>query len=117
MEQHRDVLLREEEIRSSKWLVSFLSSPVANFMQEHESSRGRGRSLSLWAVLQHICSCFEGHQLPEAGKLLGSLRLEDLVQSGVSPPDDAAVRLCFPLPQRCHQLPAQDGRAVHAPGR
>lgn len=60
---------------------------------------------------------FEGYQLLEAGKLPGSLRLEDPVQFGLSPPDDAAVRVSFPLPQCCHQLPAQDGRAVHAPRR
>lgn len=32
VEQHWDVLLREEEICSSKYLVSFLFSSVANFM-------------------------------------------------------------------------------------
>ena len=115
VEQHWDVLLWEEEVCSSKYLVSFCFSAVANFMQEQDSSWGRDRR----CVLSGLCYStlvpfFEGYQLPEAGKLLGSLWLEDLVQFGVSPPHDAAVCIGLPLPQRSHQLPAQDGRAVYA---
>lgn len=57
-----------------------------------------------------------GYQLPKTSQLLGTLRLEDFVQSGPCPFDYAAVCISIPFSQCSHQLPAKDGGTLHALG-
>lgn len=58
-----------------------------------------------------------GHQLSEESPLLVSVWLESFVQPGSGAPDHAAVCLCLPLPQRCHQPEPTYGGTLHAAGR
>lgn len=58
-----------------------------------------------------------GHQLSEEGPLLVSFWLESFVQPGSGTPDHAAVCLCLPLPQCCHQPEPTYGRTLHVVGR
>lgn len=91
--------------------------PFSFHLYEPRALLGQTGGLSGCTAVQHTSSFAAGYQLLEAGELPGSFWLEDSVQFGLSPPHNAAVRICFPLPQCCHQLPAQDGRAVYAPCR